>query len=235
MERFLFLILAVLLCGCEPDSESQPDADKQQDIENPLLNELDEKLANYQFHDDNYPHSNNKDKELTEMPDCYYLVVKSSALNRLREYLYENDFTIIELINEHPFFCSDDVLPSELKECSCLCIKGIGDVSKIPEVLYVDNMYNELAGVRTNVIIIKSPDVEHSELIERCAEKLNVILIGLQDDFPLFSWPPECFQRYMLVCTTESAGNCLEIANCFSEVCGLSRVYVWFRGEVTIY
>lgn len=54
MERFLFLILAVLLCGCEPDSESQPDADKQQDIENPLLNELDEKLANYQFHDDFY-------------------------------------------------------------------------------------------------------------------------------------------------------------------------------------
>lgn len=43
MERFLFLILVVLLGGCEPYVESQSEQD-----------ELDVKLSNYQFHDDFY-------------------------------------------------------------------------------------------------------------------------------------------------------------------------------------
>ena len=218
MKRVVFLILAVLLCGCEPHVESQPQPD-----------ELDEKLANYQFHDDFY-----ENYELDKIPDSYYIVIKTAVLGCLLDYLAKNDFVVIKPASQCNFAVSNDILPQILKECSHLCIKGTGDISGIPDVLYINNLYSNnlyhkiYDGIQTNCILVESPDVEHSELIERYAEKLNVILVGPWDDLPLMPGMPSGFQEYMLVCTTASAGNCVEIVHCFRELCGLADSYIWF-------
>lgn len=222
MKRFLFLILAVLLCGCEPYTENQPDVDKQQDIENPLLNELDVKLSNYQFHDDFYyePYLDDGKYSLAPCLSEHFIRFTTEYQDEVIAELLDRGFQIAKGPVQVNYSSEEFEIPEGVRYGSKMSVKGEGKIDDIPHVIYSNHIYYSseynavVADFGRSDLLWVYYDIENAEsqveLLMRYAEKFKI--------YPLKHY--RNYGRIEFVCTNLSSGNPVELANCFVEVGG---------------
>ena len=209
MERFLFLILAVLLGGCEPHAESQSEC---------------------QFHDDfYYVSSDGKKCDLKRMVDEYYLVIKTSNVDKVLCQLGGENLQVLSGPSPKNFSWDDECTNSGLLDnCSYICVKGNVNLSNVQDVVYWGHVYyaesrNEI--MRNNIFWVKYDENEESvqmELLLEYARQHNVIPLGRMMNVMEFA------------CTIYSSGNPIEMANWFMETGKFELAQPRLYGSISI-
>ena len=196
MERFLFLLLAVLLCGCESHDESQPQ-----------LDELDEKLANYHFY---YVSASGEKCDLKLVAEEYCLIVKTTEVDNVLQRLNVGNLQIVSGPSSKNFSWSDDyIVPEMLEDCSHLCVKGDINLRNLEDVIYWGHVYraesrNEIMKGNTFWVKCNGDETQINQLLKYAAQH-NVIPLGLVSNV------------MELACTIYSSGNPVEVANWIME------------------
>ena len=180
------------------------------------------KPVEYNFNDGYYLYKGQK-IYLTPIEDEYTIVFKSEDKSEVLNYLENNGW---EILFDGPYESSgqnwdDFQVPDYLRYSVTAHIKGQGNIDMIPLVYFSHNAYMSETGVQmfpTDRIYVKYYDegVYGDRLIEaqEYAKQLNIVPVSVLD---LGS------SKYVtFVCTNDSAGNPLELANWFCEEKGFT-------------
>lgn len=176
----------------------------------------------YNFNDGYYLYNGQK-IYLTPVEDEYTIVFKSEDKNEVLDYLERNGWVI--LFNgpyENTGQNWDDFEVPDYLKCSFTAqIKGKGNIGQIPHVYFSHNAYMLETGAhvfQSNKIYVKYYDegVYGDRLTEawEYAQQLNIVPVSVSD---LGS------SKYVtFVCTNDSAGTPVELANWFCEEKGFT-------------
>ena len=185
----------------------------------------------YIFHDDFYYYEDydtgNKQAKwyLESCLDEHYVRFKTEYQEEVIAELLKRGFQIVkgphisnyDLIDNPNKYEEDEYfeIPDEVKYGSVVHLKGKGEIADISNIVY-SNHYYVGSGISfgiTNKLYVKY-DInradEQVELIRKFAKQHNI--------YPLVHWPDMGYVH--LICTNESSGNSLEMANWFVEVGG---------------
>lgn len=200
---FICLVLPFLLSSCE---QAKPDVQEE-----------------YNFNDGYYLYQGKK-IYLTPVEDEYTIVFKAEDQNEVLDYLEKNGW---EILFDGPYGTPDQThydfdVPDYVKSSVSAQIKGSGNVGMIPHVYFFINAHMLQDGIQpvylSNSISVKYHDEESygdrlSEALEY-AQQLKIVPVRISD---LVS------SKYVkFICTNESAGNPLELANWFCEEKGFT-------------
>ena len=200
MNRLLFYLLLLSVVGC---AQVQPDnPDKEQP--GPVTDE-------YLLHDSYFYDDSNK-VFLTPCEDEYIIAFNVADKAEVYEYIKTEGF--VELQGHMTFGTAGEERAYPWNEYILAWLKGDGDVSSIPKVIYTGILYKyrtepEKRFYASHRLCVKwsSEDMLKSAL--KYAEDLNLLVDGI-----------DAVDYVYFICTDESAGNSIEMANWFCEVGG---------------
>lgn len=206
---YLFLV-ALVSCNTEESKSSNP---------------YYELLADYVFHDDVYM-TRRTPFPMKRSVDDYYIITSDGLLENTLRILSEKAFVVSDGPRKYYYGTSDETVlssfPSRFHNSYELSVKGYGDISDIPDLLYCGPLYFEQSPsqllYQSCSIAIDIQSGQEKAFVD-LLELLNVAFIGpwVQDNND---------QRYILICTTDSIANCVEIYNCLFEIGGYSDMYI---------
>ena len=189
----------------------------------------------YEFHDGYYLYNGEK-QYLTPVEDEYTIVFRTEDKDQVLAYLEENGWEILlGGPSEHPWQhwigvfggVYDFLIHSMVAQ-----IKGSGDIDKIPHVYFSHNGCVSQNGIHlypSNRVYVKYYDKESygdrlTEALEY-ARQLQITPVGISDF--------EDSKYVTFLCTNNSAGNPLELANWFYEEKGFTTAEpdLWGNGS----
>ena len=215
MRRLVIFILAsmhAVSCTSSIDDETQTTI--QTDLT--MKSQIADSIANYIFHDDIYPVRYKS--ELTKIPDSYYLLVSVENLDQVIDYLQQNDISITSGPTEYHAY-------PYLSNYRGINITLTNNLTTIPYTVYSNYRYKELP-LETNLMSADFKSPEEEQRLITYAEILNIRLVNkyqIEDQLLGNS------EGYMCFCINESLGNCVEIANCLTEL-GKFKVQIAYHG-----
>ena len=223
MKRLLFFLLFFSCCGCsDDDTIAKPDGPNI--ITPPEGNPsvlppqppavIDIAEGEY----DGYFYEVGRRREGEIIPDKFYIIFKEADLERMLRQLADNDFTI----------CSDAIwrydtkhwthtgFPAELFDCACMEIEGSGDIKKLDGLVYYTHLYYDRHSAWPDMVIgslnyvyIRIFKAEDIEIVDRYARDMHLYIINRNGGIKGLDMT--------LVCTTESAGTHVQVANYLHE------------------
>ena len=185
----------------------------------------------YVLHDDFY-YTGSSDVPhvfLKPISDEHYVVFDSTYLEEVFDSLNKMGFSIISGPQETYYNSVNDdfFVPDYMKKCMSVHIKGTGEISNIPQVVYSNNLYlNHVGSVEgasntLNVYLGEYNDDSRYSSVFKFAENLNLV--------PYDYWPE--LRVMFIACTNASCGNPVEIANWFCEEAGYLASPNWGSGN----
>lgn len=153
---------------------------------------------------------------MPSVPTEYYLVFDSKMKQEILTELDKREFEVMEgpvYGSYEEIFSKGYTVPSEFKSLGAVTIKGKHSTSKLPGVIYINNLYyyfdDKIGRSMTFKVLYDIKDEENQiRQIEQYAQIHNLVPLGRGDtELPSFR----------LACTTKSAGNVLEMSNWFVE------------------
>lgn len=187
-----------------------------------INNRFHELLTDYVFHDDVYM-TERAPITISKSYENYYIVVSGEHKDEVLGLLMEKGFTILSEPQRYYYGTSaETVLPSKLQNSFELYVKGNGNITDIPNLIYCESLYYEETSsqlVYNSCSIAIDIKTEQENAFIELSKALNVILIG--------PWMHQEGERtYIAICTTESIANCVKIYNCLFEIGGYSDMYI---------
>ena len=210
MNRFiLFAAMLLVAIGCH-----RADPEVKVEVVDPIEEvKEDNGEEAYVFHDDFY-HISGGRIVLEKCPEDFYVLIRKDSLDAAKRYLAENQINIVE---EFLSYYYDPIEgPSDYM---ALTVKGKNNLSSIPGLVYVNNLYlmpesskpNKLYGTSNSFLVKLSqyPKEEQLDVLNEYARQHNLKIVeALKRDW------------YRLACSNKSSGNIVEMVNWFVEVAG---------------
>ena len=156
--------------------------------------------------------------ELENISDKFFIILKEADLKRMLRQLADNDFTI----------CSDAIwrydtkywthtgFPAELFDCVGMEIEGDGNIEQLKDLVYYSHLYYDRNSAWPDMVIGSSNYVylrifraEDIEIVDRYARDMHLYIINRNGGIKGLDMT--------LVCTTESAGTHVQVANYLHE------------------
>lgn len=209
MTRLLFFLTVFLaLCGCRK-------ADAQQH------NQETDPFTDYVFHDDFFYEPYFEDGKFYLIPylnESYIRFETNHQTEVLNELLKRGFQLITEPVCENYIYNDALNIPENVKYGSVVSVKGYGNISDIPHVIYSHHLYHTESGEifgRSNMFWVYY-DIDNADSqiksIMQYAEKHNIYPVNNH----------ETFGNILIACTNMSSGNPVELSNWFVEVGGFA-------------
>jgi hypothetical protein len=173
----------------------------------------------HEFHDGYYLYQGEK-IHLTPIEDEYTIVFRTEDINEVLTFLEKNSWEILlSGPAEHPWQLWNgnfEGVYDFLKYSMVAQIKGSGDIDKIPHVYFSHNGYVSQNGIHlypSNKVYVKYYDKEsYGDRLTEALEYARKLQIT-----PVYITDYEDSKYVTFLCTNNSAGNPLELANWFCE------------------
>ena len=181
---------------------------------------------------DGYFYEVGRRREVEIIPDKFYIIFKEADLERMLRQLADNGFTI----------CSDDIwryytkhwthigFPAELFDCACMEIEGSGDIKKLDGLVYYTHLYYDRHSPYPDMVIGGSNYVslrifraEDIEIVDRYARDMHFYIVERTGGIKGLD--------VELVCTSESSGTHVQIANYLHE----TGLFDWVQPELNAF
>lgn len=171
--------------------------------------------SKYVFHDDFYYDPTKEDGkcDLEKTHDEYFVSIDAEKEEMVLAELADEGFQIIYGPITKSFQSYDYEIPDFCKNNKILCVKGSGDITSIQNLVFYNNLYNDEYGLsqvgKSNAFHVRCSK-NRIDLVLQYAEQHKV--------YPV-TYVPE-YEMFYLLCTSDSAGNPVEMSNWFIEEAG---------------
>ena len=183
-----------------------------------------EQKTDYEFHDDfRYRYFTNNDTiYLTPCSDEYFIRFETEHKEEVMLNLRQR-FQILTGPYEDEYMFVDFEIPDDIKNSSYVIVKGMGNITTVPHLIYYNHLYFNGSGRsvgKSNSLKVLYEFKQADELLKTILQHAEELKTHPIKENIIHGTRFGTIVELTIACTNNSAGNPVEIANWFVEEAG---------------